>query len=229
MPLTTAFRADGSWKVLSPADAYPKGGAYRAGDDMLKRKVVRRLLAEMSTHKQNKDSNVYIYSHFGIVCASFSRLNVNFNNETRTKDQPLGDGSLEREAIGNMLCESAVTLIRALLEGGGCFSIESPSTSYLLLHPTVKSLRQVLGVRVVRFCQCMYWLKFPDKGPCEFGQKDPMLLTNALLDSLGKMCDHSHTHVHPKGGIKLAEGWRQRTELAGRYLRRLCEQWVSCS
>ena len=38
--LSKAFKADGSWKVLDPVDAYPKGGAYRAADDMLKREVV---------------------------------------------------------------------------------------------------------------------------------------------------------------------------------------------
>jgi len=228
--LTAACRADGSWTVLDPADAYPKGGAYRAQDDMLKRAGVCRLLTEIKRVAKPASTvrHTQIFDHFGIVCASFSRLNVNFNQGTRTKDMPLRDGSLQREVVGNLLCESAVTVIRALLKVGGLFSIENPTSSFLWLHPTIKALRLERGVRLVRFCQCMYGLQFPDSSASQRCQKDTTLVTNAPLSSLECMCDHSHEHMHAKGAIKVGGHWRQRTELAGRCPPRLCKQWSKC-
>jgi hypothetical protein len=215
--LALAFGALG-WQVLESVEAYP-GGKYDEEQDLSRPCVFRRLLGEAQRG--------WAFWHFGLPCKSFSRLNVNFNDGTRTRVNPWGDGSLAREVLGNLLLRLTLRLIAVLGSRGSWWSLENPTSSFVWSIPAVRRLRRRPGVHVVRFCQCMFGLKFPDSLPCEFCQKDTMIMSSMPLDTFARMCDGSHKHVHCQGGIKTRTGWQRRSVLAGIYPSRLCKAWAA--
>ena len=215
--LSKAFERQG-WEVGCPIEAYP-GGVYNEAHDVLIPAVAKALRAEAAAG--------WGYWHLGLVCSSFSRLNVNLNAGTRTQAAPLGDGTLAREVYGNRLVDFTVSLVRILVSRGSWFSIENPTTSLVWSIPSIKKLRRLGGgVRTIRFCQCMYGVRFPDSGPCQRCKKDTTLLTNAPLSALAVMCDGNHEHAHCIGGCKTKAGWVRRSSLAGHYPTSLCTKWA---
>jgi hypothetical protein len=82
--LTRAFRQRKKFRVKQPIELMVRGRAD-ANQDILKDAVFDRLCEEACHPRQ--------LWHFGFSCGSFSILQ-NLNGGTRTKDQPMGNGSL---------------------------------------------------------------------------------------------------------------------------------------
>ena len=74
------------------------------------------------------NSGSYFDVHFGLPCSSFSLLQ-NLNRGTRTKMHPEGDGTLDRENIGNQLAKRVAQLCTAFLKKEGYFLTENPRSS----------------------------------------------------------------------------------------------------
>jgi len=224
-----------------PLEAYPGDKVYIPLHDLDRAPVVSRLLKLIYKGK-------YYYIHFGMPCSSFSLLQ-NLNKGTRTSLRPEGDGSLDRERLGNRLADAVCLLCRAQHEIGGYFSIENPRSSFLWKYAPVRDLFQFCGS--VSFDQCMYGLvppnlMFPPKptatsnststvrqphsnsSVCERIKKPTLLLTNLkALDVLERRCDKSHQHVACMGSVKTALGWRSVAKEAGAYPLSLCKPWAA--
>jgi hypothetical protein len=214
--LTSALVLAG-FTALQPVDAYASG-AYDQSQDVLltsvKGRIVDAILAGL------------FYLHLGVPCSSWSRLNVNLNKGTRTLDNPMGDGSLPREVLGNKLAAVAVYLISLAQKNCTFWSLENPASSLLWHHPKVKRLMKCKTVQLIRFDQCCYNLPFPDASPGELIQKDTCILTNAPLQALACRCNKQHTHIHAIGGVKIHGKWLKRSAVAGHYPSDLCNRWA---
>ena len=92
-------------------------------------------------------------------CSSVSLLQ-NFNKGTRTSLRPEGDGSLEREELGNRLADAVCLLVQAQHEVGGYFSIENPRFFHFLEYASIRELFKFCCP--VYFDQCMYGLAPPN-------------------------------------------------------------------
>ena len=221
--LSTALsKYRGIIEVGVPVEAFPNG-KYDPESDVLRKDVSDRLYRELHCH-----SLVFavIYYHFGIDCSSFSRVNVNLNAGTRTKACPSGDGSLERELLGNALAKFVLKFCLELCRLGHHWSIENPTSSFLWQLAGFRKLARMKGVHKVRFCQCEYGLHFPDD-PKTFCRKDTIILTNINeLESLSIMCSGNHQHTRAIGSVKTSKGWVSRTKLAGQYPKKLCSSWA---
>lgn len=96
----------------------------------------------------------------------FRNENVNMSGGSRTNLNPLGDGSLMREVLGNAMVASSVAIILILLQAGKWFSVENPQSSYLWLHPLIRRLLHKPGVRMITLRQCMYGLRITPQSTC---------------------------------------------------------------
>ena len=145
--------------------------------------------------------------HFGLPCCSFSIIQHS-NGGTRRKHLPQGDGSLERERVGNLLLERTIILIGILEEAGNCWSLENPLTSYAWEMPGLRA--KYLGENKIKvnLDQCAYGLRLRGSsslyGPCK---KATSFAGNFKgLEKLEKKCSCSCQHVHAIGGIKTKVG-----------------------
>ena len=141
--------------------------------------------------------------HFGLPCCSFSIIQHS-NGGTRRKHLPQGDGSLERERVGNLLLERTIILIGILEEAGNFWSLENPLTSYAWEMPGLRT--KYLGENKIKvnLDQCAYGLRLRGSsslyGPCK---KATSFAGNFKgLEKLEKKCSCSCQHVHAIGGIK---------------------------
>ena len=137
--------------VDTPLEAYPSKGTFIPLHDIGRPKVARRL-------KQGIDNGEYSYTHFGFPCSSFSSL-WGLSGGTRRKGNEEGDGTDEKEIIGNRLAKVTADLCWRLRRKGGHFSIESPKGSYAWGYTPFSHLLAV-GF-YVEFDQCMYGLVPP--------------------------------------------------------------------
>ena len=213
---TKIFRESKRWLVSSPLEAYPCG-KYCALGDMLNNHTFCALKREAKTAFNT-------HWHFGIPCGSFCLMSNNLNSGTRSVWCPEGLGLLEREITGNELLRRSVILIRMLIRGqrNNTFTIENPVTSYLFKMPSITRLIQRKEVESVIFDQCEYGLHFPGTPKDHLVKKPTRFIGNLPLSSLARRCGGGHVHLHAIGGLKTKSGWKKRSELAGRYPRKLC-------
>ena len=72
-----------------------------------------------------------VAAHFGVVCSSWSVLNRLLNGGTRTREKPLGNGSLLREKIGNTQMKQMFRLIDVFDELSIPWTVENPESPAL--------------------------------------------------------------------------------------------------
>ena len=94
-------------------------------------------------------------------CSSFPRLQ-NLNGGARTTSCPAGDGTLDREILGNKLADVVSLLCRALHDVGCYFSIENPRFALSRLYTPVCDLVDISFD--VDFDQSMFGLAPPHVG-----------------------------------------------------------------
>ena len=82
----------------------------------------------------------YFYTHFGILCSSWSPLFSMLNNGTRQAAFPSGDGSLPRERVGNLQARFVARACAAQGQVNGFWSIENPRASFLWKFPPIRKL-----------------------------------------------------------------------------------------
>ena len=205
------------WQLGPHLEAY-RNGLYHEKEDVLRHAVEQELRAWILQG--------WCYMHFGLPCSSFSVLSVLFGFGSRTRQAPLGDDTKPKERPGNRLMRFCVRMCYFLVEQGCSFSIENPTSSLVWSCPGVKRLLRLPGVRLVRFDQCEYNLRFCDSKPNQRVKKDTTLLTNAPLDGLFRRCSKTHEHVQVVGNVKTSKGWQHRSVLAGAYPRQLCHAWA---
>ena len=87
----------------------------------------------------------------------------NMNKGTRTSDEPLGNGTLHREIVGNEVMHRTIHLCRLLHEHGSKFTLENPRASYAWKTPKMLELIAECDCTTVHFDQCQYGLKIPIK------------------------------------------------------------------
>lgn len=144
--LSAVCRASGRWHIRRPEEAFPSGG-YNQACDILLDDVFRRAKQEARAARGE-------HWHFGIPCDSFSILNVNLNGGTRTRACPSGNGSLDREIIGNKILQRTLLLIRLLLQHNtNTFTLENPISSFLFRMGGVVRLMHRACVDIADFDQ----------------------------------------------------------------------------
>ena len=208
--------------VDTPLEAYPNKGTYIPLHDIGRPEVASRL-------KRGIDNGEYSYIHFGLPCSSFSSLR-RLSGGTRRKGREEGDGTSEKEIIGNHLAQVTAELCWRLHRKGGHFSIENPKGSYAWGYAPLSHLLAV-GF-YVDFDQCMYGLVPPHlvkDNPTNLRIKKPTrILTNMTsLRTLERTCDKTHKHFECMGSV-LVNGKRVSVAAsAGRYPPRLCSRWAA--
>lgn len=191
---------------------------YVAEHDLLIPKVVALLEKQII-------AGVYYYVHFGLPCSSFSLLQ-NLNGGTRTALHPEGDGSLERENIGNRLAKTVARLCRLLHSNGAYFSIENPKTSRAWQFGPIARLPSSVDVIID---QCEYNLTPPhESSQSNVKIKKPTKIKTNLhcLLQLSRACTKSHEHYPCYGSVKTAQGWVSVARAAGNYPVELCTEWA---
>ena len=218
--LTQTFKDRGKFCVLRPVELF-KHGRPDPSQDILNDRTFAKLISEAREPRQ--------IWHFGMPCSSFS-LMQNMNKGTRSKDQPEGDGSLEREILGNELAKRTYYLCMVLQEHGNFFTIENPRTSLAWYLKELKHLESQERVIIVDFDQCEYGLKIPSTDGSEgLAKKATRIMGNLPhLDILSRSCSRNHPHIQVIGGVRTASGWKRRSELAGAYPKALCSQYHRC-
>ena len=219
--LTQEFREHSDVKVAPPVELIQRGRPSRK-HDLLCDETFGYLIKEAKRPRQ--------LWHFGLPCSSFS-LMQNMNGGTRSKRNPEGDDTLDRENKGNELAWRTIYLCKILHEHGSFFTIENPLTSYAWHLKAMLNLISVTKAKFVRFDQCCYNLKIPDShGALGLAKKATLILGSVPgLEKLGRCCDGSHAHVQVIGGANIKKGWQRRSTLAGRYPnKQLCSAYRKC-
>lgn len=212
--LTKTFKARGIFQVEPPFEILHKG-EYNKDGDILDDKTFNSLCAAACAPRQ--------YWHFGFPCGSFS-LMQNMNGSSRSKDNPLGDGTIPREVKGNEIMHRAIYLCQLLHQHGSFFALENPLTSYAWRTPAVCKLIQGCNCQQVAFDQCQFGLQIPGIDGVMGLALKPTKMVGTLphLDMLPKKCSREHTHVAVLGGVRHRGKWQKRSQLAGAYPRGLC-------
>jgi len=214
--LTRTFRASKNWNVKRPLEAFPRG-KYDTSQDILTDTVFSQLCIDACCISEGRQ-----HWHFGLPCSSFSIINLNMNGGTRNSDTPNGNGSLERERVGNTLLERTLKLIKLLSQSGHTWTLENPGTSFVFRMPKVVRLLKRQSVSSVKFDQCMFGLKIEGSQDGMLTKKFTRIIGNINLDSLFRKCDHGHQHQEALGSTKTATGWKNSARLAGAYPVELC-------
>ena len=218
--LTQVFLKKGDFKVGSPVELIQRNKPDKH-HDLTDDRTYQRLCQDAKRPKQ--------IWHFGLPCGSFS-LMQNMNGGTRSASCPEGNGTLERELVGNLLAVRTFELCSILHANGSFFTIENPLTSHVW---NLKRLRQLVAetrAEFVKFDQCMYGLKIPlTNNTWGLAKKATYLLgTLPGIDQFACKCDRSHEHVQVIGGVKVGGCWTRRSTLAGRYPLKLCQKYHQC-
>ena len=218
--LTNVFRNRKAFEVGLPVEILQHGKAS-LDHDVLCDKTFARLCKDAAHGKQ--------IWHFGLPCSSFS-LMQNMNGGTRTTEKAEGDGTLERERIGNVIAARVVMLCIILSNHGSFFTIENPKTSYLWKLTVFRELFQLDNCQIVDFDQCEYDLRIPNEsGVLALAKKSTTIVgTLPNLSLLKRKCTKTHSHVQVIGGVKTKQGWKKRSELAGAYPQQLCKAYHRC-
>ena len=216
--LTKVFRRRKCFRVLDPVELMKKG-VPDLGQDILEDKVFEKLCREAAQPKQ--------LWHFGFPCGSFSIMQ-NMNKGTRSKQNPLGDGSLKRERDGNLILERTLVLCRILHENGSFFTLENPHSSFAWHTPQMTKVIAECNCDSIVLDQCEYGLVIPDdSGNLKHAQKPTRFVgTMPHLCDMSRRCTHDHEHVAVLGGVKVQGRWQKRSQLAGCYPLQLCQSYA---
>lgn len=207
--MTGAVKKLGALNVDEPID-YKRGKSFYEPHNILNPKCFEFLKKEAKKPRQSW--------HFGLPCCSFSVLQHS-NGGTRRKHKPEGDGSLEREIVGNEILRRTLVLIDILEKSGNKWSLENPDSSYAWWMPGLLEKANNPHVETAVLDQCAYGLRLMGTdnkyGPCK---KHTRFIGNIQgLSSLAKTCKCRQPHVHAVGGVRTKAGWKRRSELAGHY------------
>ena len=218
--LTQLFKDRDVFRVLPPVELFQNGKPSQK-HDIMNDSTFNQLIEDAKKPRQ--------IWHFGMPCGSFS-LMQNMNKGTRNASKPEGDGSLERERVGNEIANRTCYLCRILLEHGSFFTIENPKTSWAWHLISLRALKQLTGVNEVLFDQCRYGLKIPDESGVPGLAKKPTKVVGNLpfLSQLHRQCKCLKKHVQVIGGVRTDKGWVRRSKLAGAYSKGLCSQYHRC-
>lgn len=172
---------------------------------------------------------IHIFFHSGIPCPSWANANT-LNKGTRRPDLLEGDGTLERELLGNRQADIVAYLCTLLVEAGGYFSIENPHNSYVFKYAKIAALADITSTYTMLFDYCQYGLRPPGASGIEFTRKRTLLWTNLIdLLSLHKMCpgpSPSHVHVNAWGCAWVNGRSVHRATAAGRYPLPSAQAWA---
>ncbi len=199
-------------------DAY-SSGAFDSSLDLGDRKVVESFIEDV-------EAGDVEYCHFGLKCASWSRINMLFNGGTRTIENALGDGSLTRETDGNDQLFQMVRLIDTCNKCNVPWTLENPEGSFVWHTDELIKRVNTDDCRSVVFDQCMYHLRPPDyvKGGGDLRVNKPTRIVGTLpgLNTLACRCDRTHAHAHAYGHVRVGSKRISRAAAAGVYPSALC-------
>ena len=217
--LTAAMKKLAGVRVLKPLDFLNKG-KIDPSQDILNDHCFNQLKLDAQEPDQ--------LWHFGLPCCSFSVLQHS-NGGTRRRSSPQGDGSLERERVGNEILRRTMCLIDILEAHSNWWTLENPDSSYAWWMPKLKSKLSKPPVEYVVLDQCAYGLRLLGEnnkyGPCKKCTRFAGSLPG--LVGLGKRCTCRQPHVHAVGGVRTKNGWKRRSELAGHYPGALSRQYAN--
>lgn len=216
--LTRTFKNRGHFTVKEPFELMFRGRA-QSSQDILNDSVFDKLCREASKPRQ--------LWRFGFPCGSFSILQ-NLNHGTRSQQQPMGNGSLRREKLGNEIMLRTTHLCHLLHKHGSFFTLENPKTSWAWKTPAMKQLMATCNCAVVSFDQCRFGLQIPGlSGKLGLARK-PTTMVGTLpnLRHLARTCDHTHEHAAVIGSVKHKGVWQKRSTLAGSYPHQLCTAYA---
>ena len=211
------------YNVAFPIEGY-KDGRLRPAHNLESRAVHARLLGDVRRQ-------LYSYLHFGIVCTSWGPSS-RMSGGTRRAHCLYGNPPSLRERKGNTQAMHMCSLITALVEAGGYFTVENPAGSYLWQTRWVQKVCKLTETYFVTFDQCQYGLKPPAASANEFTRKRTTIWTN--MESVQNMCKlcpgcgKSHVHVHAWGVRRVNGKWMRLATAAGSYPRPLCEALADC-
>ena len=216
--LSKAVRSQGTIRVQEPFELMHQGRPLK-DHDILDDNAFDRLCKDATEPNQ--------IWHFGFPCGSFSQLQ-HLNQGTRTHDNPAGDGTVQREVVGNEIMRRTLWLCKLLHQNGSFFTLENPGSSYAWKMPEYIKLRNDTGSQEVRLDQCCFNLLIPNgAGKLELAKK-PTVFAGTLpyLDRLHRKCARNHQHVAVMGGVKHEGKWTRRSTLAGAYPQALCNAYA---
>ena len=217
--LTAAMKKLAGVRVLKPLDFLNKG-KIDPSQDILNDQCFNQLKLDAQEPDQ--------LWHFGLPCCSFSVLQHS-NGGTRRRTSPQGDGSLERERVGNEILRRTMCLIDILEAHNNWWTLENPDSSYAWWMPRLKNKLIKPPVEYVVLDQCAYGLRLLGEnnkyGPCKKCTRFAGSLPG--LVGLGKRCTCRQPHVHAVGGVRTKNGWKRRSELAGHYPGALSQQYAN--
>ena len=212
--LTKVFRERGNIPTLHSFEIL-RNGKVVANQDILNDATFGELCLSAKVGKQ--------IWHFAFPCGSFSLLQ-NLNGGTRSNQNPLGTGVLDREIKGNEIWHRTIYLCQLLHDHGSFFSLENPLTSFAWKFPKYLELVKRTGLLEVHLDQCCYNLRIPDSSGKLGLAKKPTQFSGSLpgLSRLGRRCNRLHEHVPVIGGVRFKGKWVRRSQLAGAYPKKLC-------
>ena len=215
--LSGNFVRQNCFQVARPFELIQRGRPSKQ-HDILDDVTFDKLCAEASRPRQ--------IWHFGMPCSSFSLLQ-GLNHGSRSKKNPYGDGSLDREVKGNELLHRTLYLCQLLTQHGSFFTFAHPYTSFVWDMPILKTIMQEVHARFVVLDQCQFGLKIPDgHGGLGYVRKRTTFSgTLPGLEGLEKQCSCSHSHIQVLGGVSTNSGWQKRSTLAGAYPHMLCQAY----
>ena len=169
-------------------------------------------------------------AHFGLLCRSWCKMTMQYNQGTRTKSNPQGDGILKREVEGNRQLAEAFRLMVVLRELTIPFTLENPHDSFLWYSNEIAELRSWPEWNEVMFDQCMYKLRPPDwdrVADIRVRKRTKIGGTLANLKSLRRICDGCHHHSIAFGSVRVNGKRIVRAKAAGAYPACLCRALAS--
>lgn len=138
----------------------------------------------------------------------FSRARRNISNIKKAR---------KKELIGCELATFTAEMCALAMQYNIFWTIENPRSSRIGEFPDIAALQSFPDVIVVNFEKCRYGQRF---------KKPTTILTNLSgLKSLERSCCHRRHDEILCGRVKVQDGWKNRTELAGAYPSELCTTW----
>ena len=139
------------------------------------------------------------FVHISVPCQTWTTFQ-NMNHTTRTKANPGGDGSLQREVHANVCMSSALWLVGLCLTHGVFFGFEHPITSRIWDLSVILLFKAIEGVFTVQLDFCAWCMRpsdwLPSHGDVRV-KRGVIILTNLPhLEALRKRCSDVVPHRH---------------------------------
>ena len=139
-------------------------------------------------------------AHFAPDCATFGSLWNLCKTATRTNENLTGDGSNEKEILGNQGMAIAFALICVALGSGVFWSFEHPLRSKVWRLPFMVWLVSLPCVYVIDYDGCAHGLRPSDwhsaDGDVRTQKSSRIITTNPMLEILRRKCGDSEPHKH---------------------------------